>query len=96
MSGPIKKIKVALHFNIIRQPCSIAGTNAHNQIGPQVTAACVKLCRVDNSLTTHGDCECTLKTVMLACGPWVWIKRIPGAGELVWSQGKQNSKILFL
>ena len=35
------------------QPQSTARPNAQNQIGPQPTAACVKLCMLDNVLTTH-------------------------------------------
>jgi len=35
-------------------PCSTAGPNAHNQTGPRVTAARVKLCRLNHSLATHG------------------------------------------
>jgi len=35
------------------QPCCTAGSNPHNQIGPPATAACVKLYRLHNLLTTH-------------------------------------------
>ena len=36
------------------QPYSTAGSNAFNQIGPRATAACAKLCGIDNSLAIHG------------------------------------------
>jgi len=36
------------------QPYNTTGPNAHNQFGPWATAACVKLCGLDNSLATHG------------------------------------------
>jgi len=36
------------------RPCSATGPNAHNQIGPRATAACVKLCGLDNSLANNG------------------------------------------
>jgi len=34
------------------QPCSTAGPNAHNQIGPRATATCVTFSGLDNSLAT--------------------------------------------
>jgi len=35
------------------EPCSGAGPNAHNQIGPQATTAWFKLCRLNNALAAH-------------------------------------------
>ena len=36
------------------QPYTTAGSNAHNQISPGPTAACVKPCLLENTLTMHG------------------------------------------
>jgi len=43
------------------QPCSTAGLNAPNQIGPRATAACGKLCGLNNSLPPHGLLAIPLK-----------------------------------
>jgi len=47
------------------QPCSTAGPNADSQVGPQATAACVKLCGLDK-WSTMEDWQYPLKTVKLA------------------------------
>ena len=71
------------------QQCSTAGPNAHNQIGPRVTAACVLLRGLDNSLTTQGSLAIPFKTVMLALksgpfrGPQNFSSRAAGCTPLV-------------
>ena len=37
------------------QPSITAGPNAHNQIGPRITAVCVKLRRLEKSLDPTED-----------------------------------------
>ena len=50
------------------QPCSNTGPNAHNQIGPGSTAACVKLSRLDNWLTIHGRLTIPFQNLGLSAG----------------------------
>jgi len=50
-------LDISKAFDTVNQGCATmqhCRANAHNQIGPRATAACVKLCSLDNLLATHG------------------------------------------
>ena len=84
------------------QPCNTAGPNAHNQIGPWATPACVKLCWLDNSLVTYGRLAIPFKNRNARFK--IWILEFPqatkfqlpgrfwpaGCSPLVWGIGKTN------
>jgi len=44
----------------ILQPYKTARSNAHNQIDPRPTAACFKLCVLDNALLEIGNTQCRI------------------------------------
>jgi len=50
------------------QPCNTAGPNSHKQNVPRATAACVKLCGVDNALATRGRLAMPFQNVNLHAG----------------------------
>jgi len=54
------------------QPSSTTGPNAHNQIGPWTTVACVKLCGLDKSLTAYWRLAILLTCVLCV---FVWLNR---------------------
>ena len=56
---------------------ALPGPNAHNEIiGPRATAACVKVCELDNSLATHGRLSIPFKNRNACFNIWTFPQAI--------------------
>jgi len=77
------------------QPCSTAGPNVHNQIGPHAVAACVKLCVLENSLAAYGKLALYLKSEPFH-GPQNFSYRATGWTPLLYAIGIESILILYL
>ena len=65
-------------------PWNTAWPNARNQIGPQTTAACVKLCKVDNSLANHGRLAIYLFKIWTSRGHITSAPRVAHTCSMPW------------